>query len=151
MSEHPAPPPRPPRALRILRATAAAQAAVLLAQAVSAGLLLASVPVGRTVHGAMVGAVVLAVLLHLVAAVTARRRGAVATRTVLQAAPLLLFTLGQAALGFARVRELHVPLGVLMFGVSVMTLMRIRALPSPSPLSPRPPSPAQPQNAGAAA
>ncbi|MFF9063949.1 hypothetical protein ACF09E_01185 [Streptomyces sp. NPDC014891] len=148
MSEQHAPPPRPPRVLRVLRATAAAQAAVLLVQAVSAGLLLASVPVGRSAHGTMAGAVVLAVALHLAAAVAARRRGAVATRTVLQAAPLPLFTLAQAALGFAHVRELHVPLGVLMFGVSVMTLMRIRALP---PLHARPPSPVAARNAGAAA
>ncbi|WP_051819891.1 hypothetical protein [Streptomyces flavochromogenes] len=135
--------PRPPRAVRILRTTAAAQTAVLLAQAVSAGLLLASVPLGRTAHGAMAGAVLSAVVLHLLAAVAAWRKGAVGGRTVLHGLPLLLFTFAQAALGFAHVRELHVPLGVLMFGASVMTLMRIRTQPpSPSP---------SPQNEGAAA
>ncbi|MET9724281.1 hypothetical protein [Streptomyces zaomyceticus] len=134
--------PRPPRPLRILRATAAAQTAVLLAQAVAAGLLLASVPVGRTVHSGMAGAVLLAVVLHLLAAVAAWREGAVAGNTVLHGLPMLLLTFVQAALGFAHVRELHVPLGVLMFGASVMTLMRVRTQPRPRP---RPETQAQAQ------
>lgn len=113
----------PPRYLLL---TATAQTAVLLVQAVAAGLLLASVPAGRTAHSAMAGGVLLVVALHVAAAVTAWRRGAVRGRTVLHTTPMLLLTVVQAALGFAHVRELHVPLGVLMFGASVLTLTRIR-------------------------
>ncbi|WP_328946633.1 hypothetical protein OG259_39400 [Streptomyces sp. NBC_00250] len=140
--------PRPPRALRTLRATAALQTVILLAQAVAAGLLLASVPVGRTVHRGMAGAVALAVVLHLLAGVVAWRREVVTARAVLHGVPLLLLTFVQAGLGFAHVRELHVPLGVLMFGASVMTLMRTRAQPQPQPQSP---AQTQTQNEGAAA
>ncbi|MCX4986159.1 hypothetical protein [Streptomyces sp. NBC_00572] len=128
--------PRPPRALRTLRATAAVQTVILLAQAVAAGLLLASVPVGRTVHSGMAGAVLLAVVLHLLVGVAAWRRGVVAARAVLHGVPLLLLTFVQAGLGFAHVRELHVPLGVLMFGASVMTLMRTRSQPQPPAQAP---------------
>ncbi|MFD3790908.1 hypothetical protein [Streptomyces cyaneofuscatus] len=35
---------------------------------------------------------------------------------------MLLFTLVQMALGFACVRELHIPVAVLMFGASIMLL-----------------------------
>ncbi|MFI9587324.1 hypothetical protein ACIHCQ_37150 [Streptomyces sp. NPDC052236] len=115
-------PPRPTQ--RLMRITLPLQSAVILAQAVTAGLLLASVPVGRNLHGTMAGAVVLAVLLNLLAAVLAWRPGGASPRLILQSTPMLLFTLAQLSLGYAHVRELHVPVGVLMFGASIMLLMR---------------------------
>lgn len=115
------------RLMRLLRITSLLQVVAILAQAVTAGLLLASVPDGRTLHGVLGGAVVLAVVLNLVAAVLTWRPGGGSPRLAVKSAPLLVFTVVQMALGIARVRELHVPLGVLMFGASVMLLMEVRA------------------------
>ncbi|WP_405676506.1 hypothetical protein OG292_17790 [Streptomyces sp. NBC_01511] len=100
---------------------------MILAQSVTAGLLLASLPVGRTSHSMLGGAVVLAVVLNLVAAVLVWRPGGGSPRLAVKSAPLLVFTVVQMALGIAHVRELHVPLGVLMFGASVMLVMETRA------------------------
>ncbi|MFD3415383.1 hypothetical protein [Streptomyces cyaneofuscatus] len=62
-------------AQRLMRITLTLQSLVILAQAVTAGLLLAAVPDGRAVHSMLAGAVLLAVLLNLGAAILARRRG----------------------------------------------------------------------------
>ncbi|MFF5260023.1 hypothetical protein ACFY4C_13825 [Actinomadura viridis] len=113
--------------LRLMRATSLLQSAVLFAQAVTAGLLLASVPAGRTVHGAMAGAVVLAVLLNLLAAVLTWRPGGGGPRLVVRSLPMVVLALVQAVLGYAHVRELHVPLGVLMFAASVLLAAQIRS------------------------
>ncbi|MFF3785552.1 hypothetical protein [Streptomyces sp. NPDC001933] len=121
----------PPRAGRhpaqqLMRITLALQSLVILTQAVTAGLLLASVPDGRAVHSAMAGAVLLAVLLNLGAAILAWRPGGGSPRLIVKSIPMLLFTLAQMALGYAHVRELHVPVGVLMFGASIMLLVQVR-------------------------
>ena len=99
-----------------LRIALVAQTAALLIQAVTAGLLLSS-PGGRAMHSATAVAVLVTVLLHLVAAIMARRRD-----VILPAVAMLVMTLVQVALGMAHVKSLHVPLGVLMFGVSMMRL-----------------------------
>ncbi|MQY05461.1 hypothetical protein [Actinomadura macrotermitis] len=112
-------------AVRFMRVTVAVQAAVILAQAFTAGLLLSSVPEGRTLHSALTGAVLLAVVANLVAAALVWRRGGGSPRVVAQSVPMVVFTVLQAALGATHVRELHVPLGVLMFGASVMLAMRV--------------------------
>ncbi|MFJ9890763.1 hypothetical protein ACIQRW_33610 [Streptomyces sp. NPDC091287] len=122
---------RPPsqrlmRLMRLMQITLVLQSAVILAQAATAGLLLASVPVGRELHGVMGGAVLLAVLLNLGATILAWKPGGGSPRLLLKSAPMLVFTLVQMALGFARVRELHVPVGVLMFGASAMLLTQVR-------------------------
>lgn len=101
-----------------LRIAITAQTVALLLQAVTAGLLLAS-PGGRTAHSTMAIGVVVTVLLYLVAALVSRRLGA-----ILPAAGMLVMTLAQMALGMAHVKSLHVPLGVLMFGVSMVQLAR---------------------------
>ncbi|ADI11043.1 hypothetical protein SBI_07923 [Streptomyces bingchenggensis BCW-1] len=130
-----APPPdsvgSPPAAGRhrvpwFMRITLLLQSAAILAQAVTAGLLLASVPIGRTLHAGMAQAVLGAVLLNLLAAVLAWRPGGGSPRLILKSTPMLVFTALQAVLGAAHVREVHVPLGVLMFGASVMLLMQAR-------------------------
>ncbi|MFD8530760.1 hypothetical protein ACFV0L_25390 [Streptosporangium canum] len=102
-----------------LRIAITAQTVALLLQAVTAGLLLAS-PGGRAAHNAMAVGVVVTVLLYLVATLVSRRAGA-----ILPAAGMLVMTLAQMALGMAHVKTLHVPLGVLMFGVSTVQLTRV--------------------------
>lgn len=99
-----------------MRIAIMAQTAALLLQAVTAGLLLSS-PGGRAMHGATAAAVMVTVLLHLVAAIMARRRA-----VILPAVAMLVMTLVQVALGMAHPKSLHVPLGVLMFGVSMMRM-----------------------------
>lgn len=94
------------------------QTVALLLQAVTAGLLLSS-PGGRAAHAATAIAVAVTVLLHLVAALVARRRN-----VILPAVGMLVMTLTQMALGVAHLKALHVPLGVLMFGVSMLQLSR---------------------------
>ncbi|WP_246363543.1 hypothetical protein [Nonomuraea rhodomycinica] len=110
-----------------MRVTTVLQSAALLAQAVTAGLLLASVPAGRTAHGVLAGVVILAVLLNLLAAVLAWRPGGESARFILRSLPMLVFALVQTALGYAHVRELHVPIGVLMFAASVLLLTQVRS------------------------
>ncbi|MFD1933278.1 MULTISPECIES: hypothetical protein [Nonomuraea] len=101
-----------------MRIAITTQTVALLVQAVTAGLLLSS-PDGRTMHSASAIAVAAAVLLHLVAALVTRRLSAIPP-----AAGMLVMTLAQMALGLAHVKTLHVPLGVLMFGVSLLQLGR---------------------------
>ncbi|MBN6051775.1 hypothetical protein JYK22_07495, partial [Nonomuraea sp. RK-328] len=102
-----------------LRVAMVAQTLALLVQAVTAGLLLSS-PGGRTLHSATAVVVAVAVLVHLVAAIVTRSRAA-----VLPAVAMLVMTLVQMALGMAHVKVLHVPVGVLMFGVSVLRLGQV--------------------------
>ncbi|MEV1170938.1 hypothetical protein [Nonomuraea sp. NPDC049784] len=101
-----------------LRIAITAQTVALLLQAVTAGLLLAS-PSGRMAHSTMAIGVMVTVLLHLVAALLARRLS-----VILPAAGMVVMTLAQMALGMAHLKTLHVPLGVLMFGVSMVQLAR---------------------------
>ncbi|RSN11640.1 hypothetical protein DMB42_13785 [Nonomuraea sp. WAC 01424] len=102
-----------------LRIALAAQTVALLIQAVTAGLLLSSAG-GRAVHSATALAVAATVLLYLVAAVMTRERAA-----IMAAAGMLVMTLVQMALGMAHVKILHVPLGVLMFGGSMVQMTRV--------------------------
>ncbi|NUW42103.1 hypothetical protein [Nonomuraea rhodomycinica] len=102
-----------------LRVAMAVQTLALLVQAVTAGMLLSS-PGGRGLHAATAIAVMVAVLAHLVAAIVTRRRAA-----ILPAVAMLVMTLAQVALGVAHVKVLHVPVGVLMFGVSLQRLGQV--------------------------
>ncbi|MDR8411331.1 hypothetical protein MTP10_21680 [Nonomuraea sp. 3-1Str] len=102
-----------------LRVAMLLQTLALLVQAVTAGLLLSS-PGGRELHGASAVAVVVTVLLHLVAAIMTRRLA-----VIMPAAGMLVLTLVQAALGMAHAKVLHVPIGVLMFGGSMLQLGRV--------------------------
>ncbi|MER6512296.1 hypothetical protein ABT158_36190 [Nonomuraea sp. NPDC001636] len=102
-----------------LRIALAAQTVALLLQAVTAGLLLSS-PGGRAAHSATAMAVAATVLLYLVAAVMTRQRA-----VILAAVGMLVATLVQMALGMAHVKGVHVPLGVLMFGGSMVQTARV--------------------------
>ena len=62
----------------------------------------------------------MALLLHLVAALVSRRLS-----VILSAAGMLVATLAQMALGMGHIKTAHVPLGVLMFGVSLLQLGRV--------------------------
>ncbi|MEV4738931.1 hypothetical protein [Streptomyces sp. NPDC049555] len=99
------------------------QTLTIFLQAVSAGLLLTS-SYGETLHS--VGARVMygASMLYVLAAVLAWKPGGGPVRPVLHASGFLVLASLQVVLGIAHVPSVHVPLGVLMFGLSVLALAR---------------------------
>ncbi|MFD9306747.1 hypothetical protein ACFWCB_29475 [Streptomyces sp. NPDC060048] len=115
----------------------ALQTLTLLFQAVSAGLLL-STTYGETLHG--VGARVMygASMLYVLAAVLAWKPGGGSPRPILYASGFLVLASVQVLLGIAHKPTLHVPLGVLMFGLSVLDLGRALSTRSPNPFAERP-------------
>jgi hypothetical protein len=106
-----------------LGAAIALQTLAILFQAVTAGLLLASSH-GEVLHS--VGARVMygASMLYVLAAVLAWRPGGGSPRPVLHASGFLALASVQVVLGIAHRPALHVPLGVVMFGLSVLALGR---------------------------
>ncbi|MER8188339.1 hypothetical protein [Kitasatospora sp. NPDC094015] len=101
----------------------ALQTLMILFQATTAGLLL-STSYGGTLHG--VGARVMygASMLYLLAAVLAWRPGGGPARPVGYATGFLVLASVQVVLGVTHRPALHVPLGVLIFGLSVLDLGR---------------------------
>jgi hypothetical protein len=114
------------RTRTFLRVSVALQTATVFLQAVSAGLLL-STSYGETLHG--VGARVMygASMLYVLAAVLAWRPGGGSPRPILYASGFLVLASAQVVLGIAHVPSVHVPLGVLIFGLSVAVLVRMPA------------------------
>ncbi|MGQ7752392.1 hypothetical protein ACUN29_28555 [Streptomyces sp. WC2508] len=112
-----------PRGARFLRVAVALQTLTILLQAVSAGVLLSSSH-GELLHG--VGARVMygASMLYVLAAVLAWRPGGGSPRPIAYASGFLVLASAQVVLGIAHVPSVHVPLGVLMFGLSVLVLAR---------------------------
>lgn len=106
-----------------LQIAIALQTLTIFLQAVTAGLLLTS-SYGETLHS--VGARVMygASMLYVLAAVLAWRPGGGSPRPVLHASGFLALASLQVVLGIAHVPSLHVPLGILMFGLSVLALAR---------------------------
>ncbi|MFB7242067.1 hypothetical protein ACFCYX_06265 [Streptomyces populi] len=106
-----------------LRIAVALQTLTIFLQAVSAGLLLTA-SYGETLHG--VGARVMygASMLYVLAAVLAWKPGGGSLRPVRHASGFLVPASIQVVLGIAHVPSAHVPLGVLMFGLSVLALAR---------------------------
>ncbi|MEU3723349.1 hypothetical protein [Streptomyces sp. NPDC031705] len=106
----------------------ALQTLAIFFQAVTAGLLLTSSH-GELLHG--VGARVMygASMLYVLAAVLAWRPGGGSPRPVLYASGFLVLASAQVVLGIAHVPAVHVPLGVLMFALSVLALSRRDAKP----------------------
>lgn len=104
-----------------LQVAIALQTLTLLFQAVTAGLLL-STSYGEVLHG--VGARVMygASMLYVLAAILAWRPGGGSPRPILYASGFLALASVQVVLGIAHMPALHVPLGVLMFGLSVLAL-----------------------------
>ncbi|MEU1917091.1 hypothetical protein [Streptomyces massasporeus] len=111
------------RGSTFLQITIALQTLTIFLQAVSAGLLLTST-YGEVLHS--VGARVMygASMLYLLAAVLAWKPGGGSPRPVWHASGFLVLASVQVVLGIAHVPSLHLPLGVLMFGLSVLALAR---------------------------
>ncbi|MEU9144565.1 hypothetical protein [Streptomyces sp. NPDC048349] len=110
-----------PKAPMFLRAAVALQTLALLFQAVTAGLLLSSQH-GEVLHGAGARGMYAATMLYVLAAILAWRPGGGSPRPILHAAGFLVLASVQVVLGIAHVASVHVPLGVLMFGLSVLQL-----------------------------
>ncbi|MFE0775163.1 hypothetical protein [Streptomyces sp. NPDC058861] len=111
------------RGFSFLRTAILLQTLTLFLQAVSAGLLLTSSH-GGTPHD--VGARVMygASMLYVLAAVLAWKPGGGSLRPVWHASGFLALASVQVAVGIAHVPAVHVPLGVLMFGLSLLALAR---------------------------
>ncbi|WP_445526238.1 hypothetical protein [Streptomyces cyslabdanicus] len=106
-----------------LRIAIAVQTLTIFFQAVSAGLLLTS-SYGETMHS--VGARVMygAAMLYVLAAVLAWKPGGGSPRPIWHASGFLVLASVQVVLGIAHVPSVHLPLGVLMFALSVLALTR---------------------------
>ncbi|MEU9031295.1 hypothetical protein AB0D46_28040 [Streptomyces sp. NPDC048383] len=119
------------RLTTFLRVSVVLQTAALFFQAVTAGMLLSS-SVGGVLHD--VGSRVMygASMLYVLAAVLAWRPGGRSPRPILYASGFLVLASVQVVLGIAHIPAAHVPLGVLMFGLSVLALGAVVA-----PLLPR--------------
>ncbi|GAA1280938.1 MULTISPECIES: hypothetical protein [Streptomyces] len=111
------------RSSSFLQIAIALQTLTIFLQAVSAGLLLTA-SYGETLHS--VGARVMygASMLYVLAAVLAWKRGGGSPRPIWHASGFLALASVQVVLGIAHVPSVHLPLGVLMFGLSVLALAR---------------------------
>ncbi|PSJ30326.1 hypothetical protein B7P34_01820 [Streptosporangium nondiastaticum] len=111
------------RGFSFLKIAITLQTLTVFLQAVSAGLLLTS-SYGETLHS--VGARVMygASMLYVLAAVLAWKPGGGSPRPVRHASGFLVLASVQVVLGIAHVPAVHVPLGVLIFGLSVLALAR---------------------------
>ncbi|MCX4822763.1 hypothetical protein OG883_23245 [Streptomyces sp. NBC_01142] len=111
------------RRFSFLQIAITVQTLTIFLQAVSAGLLLTS-SYGETLHS--VGARVMygASMLYVLAAALAWKPGGGSPRPVWHASGFLVLASVQVVLGIAHVPSVHLPLGVLMFGLSVLALAR---------------------------
>ncbi|MEV7182340.1 hypothetical protein [Kitasatospora sp. NPDC093679] len=132
------------RGLRFLQTSVALQTAAVFFQAVTAGLLLSS-PSQEVLHS--VGARVMygASMLYVLAAVLAWRPGGASPRRILHASGFLALASVQVVLGIAHRPSLHVPLGILMFGLSLLDLARALSTRAPGHVAAEddPPAPAR--------
>ncbi|MFF3090305.1 hypothetical protein ACFVRB_35490 [Streptomyces nojiriensis] len=112
-----------PRTVTFLQVTVGLQTLAIFFQAVTAGVLLSSAH-GELLHG--IGARVMygATMLYVIAAVLAWRPGGGSPRPVLYSSGFLVLASVQVVLGIARVPSVHVPLGVVMFALSLLALSR---------------------------
>ncbi|WP_157250837.1 hypothetical protein [Nonomuraea typhae] len=104
-----------------LKIAVAAQTLSIFFQAATAGMLLSS-SLGADLHH--LGSRVMwgSTALYVLAAILAWRPGGGTPRPILHATGFLVLASAQVALGIAGLSSLHVPLGVLMFGLSTLTL-----------------------------
>ncbi|MFF7214554.1 hypothetical protein ACFZAU_29115 [Streptomyces sp. NPDC008238] len=109
------------RSLTFLQVAVALQTAAIFFQAATAGLLLSSSH-GEALHSAGARVMYAASMLYVLAAVLAWRPGGGSPRPILYASGFLALASVQVVLGIAHRPALHVPLGVLMFGLSVLAL-----------------------------
>lgn len=111
-----------------LRVAIAVQTLAVFLTPISAGLLL-TVPSGHTLHSATAYTLFSVSMLHVLIAILVWRPGGGSAKPILPAAVFFGLTLVQVFLGIAHVTAVHVPLGVLLFGFSLVQLSRIRPLP----------------------
>ncbi|MFJ2271637.1 hypothetical protein ACIOHO_36040 [Streptomyces sp. NPDC087849] len=111
------------RSSSFLQIAIALQTLTIFLQAVSAGLLLTS-SYGQTLHSAGARVMYGASMLYVLAAVLAWKPGGGSPRPVWHASGFLVLASVQVVLGIAHVPSVHLPLGVLMFGLSVLALAR---------------------------
>ncbi|MFI8184713.1 hypothetical protein OG539_05720 [Actinacidiphila glaucinigra] len=109
------------RSLTFLRIAVALQTSAIFFQAVTAGVLLSSSH-GEVLHSAGARVMYAASMLYVLTAILAWRPGGGSPRPILYASGFLALASVQVALGIAHMPSLHVPLGVLMFGLSVLAL-----------------------------
>ncbi|MEU0530086.1 hypothetical protein [Amycolatopsis tolypomycina] len=120
-----------------LRATIALQTLAVFLAPVTAGLLLTT-PNGHVLHSASAYTVWIVAVVQVVAAVLAWRPGGNSPRAILYAGVFLGLVTAQVFLGIAHVTAVHVPLGVLLFGLSLVQLSRPSAYLRPRERSRRP-------------
>ncbi|MEU5952330.1 hypothetical protein [Streptomyces sp. NPDC047525] len=111
------------RGVSFLQIAIALQTLTIFLQAVSSGLLLTS-SYGETLHSAGARVMYGASMLYVLAAVLAWKPGGGSPRPVRHASGFLALASVQVVLGIAHVPSVHLPLGVLMFGLSVLALAR---------------------------
>lgn len=102
----------------------ALQTLALFFQAVTAGMLLSS-SYGHVLHDAGSRVMYGASMLYVLAAILAWRPGGGSPRPILYASGFLVLASVQVVLGIAHMPSLHVPLGILMFGLSVLALGQV--------------------------
>lgn len=102
----------------------ALQTLALFFQAVTAGMLLSS-SLGAVLHDAGSKVMYGASMLYVLAAILAWRPGGGSPRPILYASGFLALASVQVVLGIAHMPSLHVPLGILMFGLSMLALGRV--------------------------
>ncbi|MFJ5776508.1 hypothetical protein [Streptomyces sp. NPDC093094] len=121
-----APTPAAPRRFTFPQVAIALQTLALAFQAVTAGILLSPSHTAYVLHDAGSKVMYGASMLYVIAAVLAWRPGGGPARPVLYASGFLVLASVQVVVGVARVPGVHVPLGILMFTLSVLALVRRR-------------------------
>ncbi|MFD9093176.1 hypothetical protein [Streptomyces collinus] len=119
------------RTTSFLRIAIALQTLTIFLQAVSAGLLLTA-SYGETLHSVGARVMYAASMLYVLAAVLAWKPGGGSPRPVWHATGFLVLASVQVVLGIAHVPSVHLPLGVLMFGLSMLALARRSGQPAGS-------------------
>ena len=115
---------RSPGLATFVRASIALQTVAIFFQAVTSGMALSSQH-GELLHSGGARGMYAASMLYLLAAILAWRPGGASPRPIAYATGFLLLASLQVVLGVQHVLSLHIPLGVLMFGLSLVDLARV--------------------------
>ncbi|MFF8271284.1 hypothetical protein ACF059_28385 [Streptomyces sp. NPDC016562] len=110
-----------PGRFTFVRVAIALQTMALFFQAATAGVLLTSSH-GYALHDAGSKVMYGASMVYVLAAILAWRPGGGSPRPILHASGFLALASVQVVLGVAHVKSLHVPLGITMFGLSMLAL-----------------------------
>ncbi|MEU6058373.1 hypothetical protein [Streptomyces sp. NPDC047097] len=116
----------PTTTITFLRVAVALQTGTLFLQAVSAGLLLTAHH-GEVLHSVGARVTYAATMLYVLAAVLAWKPGGGSPRPIAYATGFLVLSSAQVVLGIAHLPSVHVPLGVLTFGLSLLVLAHPRS------------------------